>query len=394
MRREKPTAVAIASVLVAMSMGCGRILFDPRRLADDGGTTDGAGGDTAASDDAGPDGGTTVTEFTAWTPTTLTGAPSARGAFANVWTGSQLIVYGGLSTLMTNGDGAAYDPVGDTWTPIAASTPRYGVEAVWTGAEMLVFGGISSGSTRVAGASGYTPGGSWRGLDSADQPAARNQHTVVWTGTQMIVWGGGTPTSLNSGGVYDLATDQWTPTSLVGAPPPSQVHCAAWTGTRMLVWGGSGAVAHAYDPVTDTWAPISTVDAPPSHHGCTAVWTGTEMIVFGGANAAYTTTYNDGGRYDPATDSWRPLSSAGRPPARWHHGAVWTGAEMIIHGGEYNNAAGLVPGTHAYAPGTDTWREIVVPGADGGRRVHATHWTGDALIVWGGFGTSTGAVLR
>jgi hypothetical protein len=380
----------VASFLVTMSSGCGRLWFDP--LRDDGGAF-GARVD-ALDDGALTDDSTTVTGFTAWTPMTVTGAPSARGSFANVWTGSQLIVYGGLAISTPFGDGAAYDRASDTWTPITASTARYDVQAVWSGAEMLVFGGIDGASQRVAGAAGYTPGGAWRALPATNQPAARNLHTVVWTGTQMIVWGGGSPTSLNTGGVYTVATDAWTPTNLVGAPPASQSHCAVWTGSRMLVWGGAGAVAHSYDPASDTWTPISTVGAPPSHWGCSAVWTGTEMIVFGGANASYTTTYTDGGAYNPTTDSWRLLSTVGVPPARWHHGAVWTGAEMIIHGGEYNNAAGLLPGTYAYAPATDTWREIIASGADGGRRMHATQWTGTSLIVWGGYGTNTGAVLQ
>jgi hypothetical protein len=42
---------------------------------------------------------------------------------------------------------------------------------------------------------------------------------------------------------------------------------------------------------------------------------------------------NTGGRYDPATDSWRPTSTLNAPSARSSHTAVWTGSEMIVWGG-------------------------------------------------------------
>jgi hypothetical protein len=48
--------------------------------------------------------------------------------------------------------------------------------------------------------------------------------------------------------------------------------------------GGAGALsdAHAYDPVSDRWRQLSgNVGA---RYGSTAVWTGAQVIVFGGEN--------------------------------------------------------------------------------------------------------------
>ena len=48
--------------------------------------------------------------------------------------------------------GARYNPVTDTWTPMStinAPRSRYNHTAVWTGTEMIVWGGEYGGSTAV-----------------------------------------------------------------------------------------------------------------------------------------------------------------------------------------------------------------------------------------------------
>ena len=44
-------------------------------------------------------------------------------------------------------------------------------------------------------------------------------------------------------------------------------------------------------------------------------------------------TFDDGGRYDPASNSWRFISTANAPVARESHTASWTGTQMIVWGG-------------------------------------------------------------
>ena len=54
----------------------------------------------------------------------------------------------------------------------------------------------------------------------------------------MIVWGGFVyPSSLNTGGRYDPASDSWTPTSTLNAPSARYRHTAVWTGSERIVWG-------------------------------------------------------------------------------------------------------------------------------------------------------------
>ena len=177
--------------------------------------------------------------------------------------------------------------------------------------------------------------------------------------------------------------EQWTgPTSTVGAPPTG---CGAWIGDRMMIWTGDASVpATFYDPVSDTWSgAASTVGAPSSRTPTTAVWTGTELIIWGGLTST-NVPLDTGSRYNPATDTWTPMSTVGAPLARFSHVAVWTGSRMIVWGGEqpgfqYKNTGGI------YDPATDTWTGATTTVNAPSPRGHlAAVWTGTRMLVWGG----------
>jgi hypothetical protein len=153
-------------------------------------------------------------------------------------------------------------------------------------------------------------------------PDRRYLHTAVWTGREMIVWGGSqVPDDFDTGGRYDPATDTWVAISTTDAPSPRAFHRAVWTGSEMIVWGGYDDVRGVsldtggrYNPSTDGWTSTSMTGAPIVRTFHTAIWTGSEMIVWGGFDLGGATSYNSGGRYDPATDTWTPTASAARPP--------------------------------------------------------------------------------
>ena len=83
----------------------------------------------------------------------------------------------------------------------------------------------------------------------------------------------------------------------------------------------------------DTWTATSTTDAPTARYHHTTVWTGAEMIVWGGQDIGNSAS-NTGGRYNPSTDSWTATSTTGAPAGQNFHSAVWTGTEMIVWGGD------------------------------------------------------------
>src|SRR5439155_7736454 len=117
----------------------------------------------------------------------------------------------------------------DTWTATSttgAPAGRANHTAVWTGTEMIVWGGRDFSSFFNTGGR-YNPGtDSWTATSTTSAPAARQQHTAVWTGSEMIVWGGvgGCSGVKNDGGRKGGATP--TPTTT-----PTGTHTATATDT-------------------------------------------------------------------------------------------------------------------------------------------------------------------
>ena len=61
--------------------------------------------------------------------------------------------------------------------------------AVWTGSEMIVWGGTNGSPLNTGGR--YNPSAdAWTATSTTNAPDARDSHTAVWTGSEMIVWGG------------------------------------------------------------------------------------------------------------------------------------------------------------------------------------------------------------
>ncbi|HEU5179358.1 MAG TPA: kelch repeat-containing protein [Candidatus Polarisedimenticolia bacterium] len=380
-----------------------------------------------------------------WTPTSLgAGVPAGRSFHRAVWSGSEMIVWGGIQNSTVLNSGARYDPLSNSWIPMTPgpNTPaaRQGHSALWTGSEMIVWGGATASGGLFASGGRYNPASdSWTAVGSGGL-VPRSLHTAVWTGTEMIVWGGGaamfpflftgsrynpstdtwiatssqlTPGprlahttvwtgtelivwggtdnlngSLDTGARLEPATMSWTPLQDEGAPTPRVHHSAVWSGTEMIVWGGNTFPSQSggrYNPASDSWTPTSAgenVPAGRSEHS--AIWSGTEMIVWGGVSYATGTPIASGARYDPVADAWAPVSEVNAPSARTKHAAVWTGSEMIVWGGE--NYPSYFDSGGKYDPSSDTWQSISPSGAPSPRSVATAVWTGDRMIVWGGYG--------
>src|SRR4029077_8717831 len=109
----------------------------------------------------------------------------------------------------------------DTWSPTELTgtpDPRESHTAVWTGTEMIVWGGddFPSGKFFNTGARYNLVTGTWTATSTINAPSPRYSHTAVWTGSEMIVWGGNDENShpLNTGGRYNPGLDTWTTTSM------------------------------------------------------------------------------------------------------------------------------------------------------------------------------------
>src|SRR6266576_3046208 len=116
--------------------------------------------------------------------------------------------------------GGCIDAWGATST-VNAPSARDSHTAVWTGSEMIVWGGCDNiNVTSVFNTGGrYNPStNSWTATSTTNAPEARAGHTAVWTGSEVIVWGGqgASHPVLNTGGRYCGKYPPPTPT-----PSPS-----------------------------------------------------------------------------------------------------------------------------------------------------------------------------
>jgi len=323
----------------------------------------------------------------------LSFAPMARDGQVGVWTGTDLLVWGGV--LFRPETGGRYNPATDSWHPFSnANAPswRTGHNLVWTGTELIVWGGWGGSYTdNVFNTGGrYNPlTDRWTATSLVNAPTARSGATSVWTGSEMIVWGGGDPgfTQLNTGGRYNPTTDSWTSTSLTNAPSPRTGHDVVWTGTEMIVWGGINGFSEVntgarYNPSSNSWSTISTVGAPDPRTAFSAAWSGTEMIVWGGVNNGGFNHLNTGGRYNPVTNTWRATTVTNAPLARRAHAAVWTGSEMIVFGGCTNHDCSYQAGVGArYNPNIDNWTAMSSVNAPSPRASVPAEWTGSDMIL-------------
>ncbi|RDB05958.1 Kelch repeat-containing protein [Runella aurantiaca] len=327
-------------------------------------------------------------------------APSAREGHVGVWTGSGMFIWGGYETLSSSyvGNGKLYNVNTDSWTPISstnAPTARgYHATSIWTGTDILVWGGISSGGLVNDGAI-YSPNtNTWSTMASVNAPSARRRFSPVWTGDKMMIWGGENYNyeTIGDGKLYNPSLNAWSSISTVNAPSPREWHSCVWTGSNVIVWGGANnyldntyASGGIYNPFNNLWFQMS--NAPTGLFGHTAVWTGAKMIVFGGGIGPYS---NACYIYTPQTDTWATANSVNKPSPRGYHTAIWTGSKMIIFGGIGNGNTVLNDGG-IYDPVTDTWSNDPITLGGFSYAKHTAVWTEEDMVI---FGLSPGHLMK
>jgi hypothetical protein len=181
-------------------------------------------------------------------------APIAgRSQSVVVWTGTEMIVWGGSTydratdTVPSFDDGAAFDLATGVWRVIAPAPlrPRFAATAVWTGTEMIVWGGFVDEDVRTHDGAAYNPtSDSWRMLPATpfSMGSGNTLTPMVWTGDEAIV------TTEAATAAYDPVTDSWRRLDhIVGFAKP------IWTGDA-IVWVSDNLTR--WDPETDTWTTV------------------------------------------------------------------------------------------------------------------------------------------
>lgn len=164
---------------------------------------------------------------------------------------------------------------------------RPNASGVWTGSELIVWGGYQLAATSVgmvpATGAAYDPlADRWRMI--ADGPLApRAKHLAVWTGSEMIVWGGQRTGGAQppDGAAYDAERDAWRP--IAPAPIPwGTSPTSVWTGSEWVIAVVKSRANQirmaAYNPQLDAWRRLPSIDQASSS-GLHLAWTGEELVI-------------------------------------------------------------------------------------------------------------------
>jgi hypothetical protein len=206
-------------------------------------------------------------ESDSWKLMTQLDAPTPRAEALAIWTGdksttdrNKMIVWGGCRTgdgcAQRLNDGGIFDPQLNKWKPIAASsdiTPRVHHGGVWTGSELIVWGGhpnVDPDSITLPAPLGdggiYNESTGWKKIPAgtAHAPEARAYAVTIWTGDsrniisarKMLVWGGCTTAirdacsrPFNNGAFFDPVTEEWSPLQASGIAPSGGITTVLFT---------------------------------------------------------------------------------------------------------------------------------------------------------------------
>ncbi len=353
---------------------------------------------------------TEVSATPRWMTVATAGAPSAREIQSMNWTGSQVLIWGGLGVGAVVGDGFRYDPVANSWSAMSSTSApaaRTGFARVWTGKQLLIWGGRDNTTTCVSGYSDgfrYNPVlNSWSAM-SASPLSIRCSYSFEWSGTEMYVVGGYDSDVINDSAKYNPTLDTWTSIAAFTSALASRANVqTVWTGSKILIWGGHDSMptwyqdGATYDPSNDTWTvmPVNAGSAPSARRLACSIWTGTEFIVWGGQGGGG--IVSDGGRYNPATGIWTPMA-ASPLAARFNHFCVWGGSKLYVWGGISATSSPLSDGA-IYDVLKNSWTPLSTGGVPSAR---GSGWnacfaqagfgavrTGAQILYWGGYdGTS------
>jgi hypothetical protein len=157
-------------------------------------------------------------------------------------------------------------------------------------------------------------------------------------------------------------------------------------GAFVLVPALAAAACAGPNRVAPRAASVARLPAGPSPRvGQSVVWTGARMLVWGGQLARGAAYRADGQSFDPVSGRWSTIPRAPLGP-RSGHVAAWTGSRLIVWGGDVEGQAVRTESFDdgaAYDPATGRWAHLSRSPLEA-RTLTASVWTGSRLLIWGG----------
>jgi N-acetylneuraminic acid mutarotase len=227
----------------------------------------------------------------------LTPFPGPKGNYEGrywaVWTGKEMLVVGPI-------DRQAFNPGTNRWRRLPKTAEVPGGIVVWTGREMIGWGGGCCGDAFSDGAA-YNPATNIRRKLARSPLAPEQQPIGAWTGRELVLLVSGMnpasgkpwPARLARAAAYNPITDTWRRIAPLPAERPTAD--AVWDGREVLIVGGTGAqnartgvrspaaVGFAYNPGTNHWRRIAPMQA--GRAGAVVVWTGKQVLLWGGTTS-------------------------------------------------------------------------------------------------------------
>lgn len=315
------------------------------------------------------------------------GPLSARRDVSAVWTGRELVIWGGISRLGHFADGAAYDPATRVWRTIAAGplSPRAGAPSVWTGTEMIVWGGNGtvSGPQGLVNGAAYDPRTDrWRRI--ADAPGeGRSDATTRMVAGRMVTAAGSSSQGVSAASttyVYAPATNRWT--SVRTARRVAEV---AASGDTLLLAEVDDS-RHVYvEQIGLDGTMLTPGDTPlfadPVEQLGLAVSGGTAYLVVTDARDETSTVLSTRIDGDRIKGDWSAVTASEvvGPPVQMttgDHGLALSLSDSALLLVNMPELAVLDPRTGRVQRNTDTMPHCGVSGA--------VAWTGTQLLSWGG----------
>jgi Kelch motif len=259
-----------------------------------------------------------------WRRLTPPAGPGYVPGYKAVWTGKEMLAFGAFHSV-------AYQPRKNVWHELRKSIP--GGIVLWTGREAIGWGGGCCGDAQSNGAA-YDPlANTYRNLRRS--PLAPSQRPIgAWTGREAVLFVSGLspdgkpyPKSMARAAAYDPRTNTWRRIAPLPGNNMLFTGNAVWDGREVLVagTGRSARSTYAFDPAANRWRTLASL--PARRIGAGAVWTGKRLFLWGGLNFAGTKTLRDGEAYDPSADRWSKIPPA---PVRDGVSVVWSGRSMIV----------------------------------------------------------------
>jgi hypothetical protein len=299
--------------------------------------------------------------------------PSPLGTRAGVhpvWTGDEVLVWGGNRGLLFLQDGAAYNPTTRSWRSIAPNQWAFpSTVSTWTGDHYVVLA-KNSGAT-------YDPAANtWHDLPSLPDQTNGSFIGITWTGHDLLglVQNQGDTLSVAR---YDATTSSWAvgPTEHATRPTNRAPISVAWTGTELIAWNGSNQ-GWAYTPKTQEWRKLPAVASADSGTTSSLTEVDRSLVV---ASAPGTTEH----RLVVAQlvgEHWRTITTVATRNNQPE--LIAAGHDVII----IDRSGKTTPIKIAIGNGKQTALigYPLDPGTDA-----AAVWTNNGLFVWGGDQTIT-----